>query len=45
MIYKVDAMTEIGKIKAAVQLLRVELVFSPGICVIVGEIVAIGSFP
>lgn len=38
-------MIEIRKIKAAVQLLRVELAFSAGFCVIVGEIVAIGSFP
>ena len=38
-------MTIIKKIKAIVQLLRVDLSFAAGISVIVGEIVAVGGFP
>ena len=33
------------KIKGAIQLFRPELSFAAGICVIVGEIIALGSFP
>ncbi len=33
------------KIKAVIQLLRVDLSFAAGICVVVGEIVVIGSLP
>lgn len=33
------------KIKAVIQLLRVDLSFAAGICVIVGAIVAVGGFP
>lgn len=38
-------MTTVQKIKAIVQLLRVDLSFAAGISVVVGEIVAMGSFP
>lgn len=37
--------TFIRKIKGAIQLFRPELSFAAGICVIAGEIIALGSFP
>lgn len=38
-------MTVTQKIKAVIQLIRVDLSFSAGICVVIGEIVAVGGFP
>jgi geranylgeranylglycerol-phosphate geranylgeranyltransferase len=35
----------IVKIKAIIQILRIDLSFAAGICIIVGELVAIGKFP
>ncbi len=38
-------MTVTQKIKAVIQLIRVDLSFAAGICVVIGEIVAVGGFP
>ena len=38
-------MVNYKKIKGLVELLRPELPFAAGICVIIGEIIALGSFP
>jgi geranylgeranylglycerol-phosphate geranylgeranyltransferase len=33
------------KLKGSVQIFRPELPFAPGICVVLGEIIALGNFP
>ena len=40
-----EIMTITQKIKAVIQLVRVDLSFAAGICVVIGEIVAVGGFP